>query len=181
MILAHFGDAAYPGNLDGTSFAGVAGYIGGTNALHVWSRADWQRFPGWKVPIWVASPPGPDAGRNDARAALDVLRTLGVPPGCVSMLDMEARKDDTYVEAFGALLQAAGYKVMVYGSASTVALNPPLNGYWLADYGPGGSPLPIDRAMELLRPTNVRALQYASNRLYDSSLVKHWTEGEMWK
>lgn len=177
MILAHFGDAAFAANLDGTSFDGVFGYLRAPNDLHTWTADDWKRFPGWKVPIWVGGQDGPGEGR----AAVTQLQALGVPKGCIIVLDMEGRKDDLYVMRFGRVVQAAGYLAWVYGSASTDRLNPPLNGYWLAEYGPGGAPLSTAQVMALLELPHVRGVQYASNRLYDSSLIKKWTEGEMWQ
>jgi hypothetical protein len=87
---------------------------------------------------------------------------------------METRIDRTYLEGFGGVLQAAGYKVWVYGSASTVFGNPQLNGYWVADYT--GQPFMSTRL-------GVRATQYAANLPpgFDASLVKEWTAAFMWK
>lgn len=166
----HMADAAFAATIP-PGFAIAAGYYGGPLAYHVWPAADWQRFPGFRLPIWVGGFDGADEGAQ----AVFALRALGVPAGCRTGLDMETRKDITYVEAFGAALQAAGYLVEVYGSASTVYGNPPLNGYWVADYG-----LTAGQMMTVLETPHVRAIQYASFPAYDASLVKAWTEGEMW-
>ncbi len=100
-------DAAYASNLAGWGGA-VAGYLGGPNAYHKWSLADWAPFvksrqP--KLPIWVG---GLD-GTSDGTAAVALLRQLGVPLGCVVVLDMETRRDITYVESFGHAVQWGGY------------------------------------------------------------------------
>lgn len=163
-------DAAYAANIS-TSWPGVvAGYLGGPNALNTWSQADWARFEAnRKLPIWVA---GLD-GTGEAWTALQALYALGVPSGTYTALDMETRIDKTYVEAYGAVLNWAGFKVFVYGSANTVFGNPSLNGYWVADYA-GTGPFMFSGA---------RLTQYASNAQYDSSTVKLWTYlfGRWWK
>src|SRR5215831_18161006 len=131
MTYATMGDAAFAANLDGTSFDIVAGYYGGPNAFHRWPVADWDRFPGYRLPIWV----GGQNGLGEGSQAVASLEALRVPHGSVTVLDMEGRKDITYVNSFGHTVREGGYKVWVYGSASTIGLNPPLNGYWVADYG----------------------------------------------
>ena len=55
-----------------------------------------------------------------------------MPKYVYTAVDMENRVDGTYVEHFGETLQDAGYKIFVYGSASSVFGNPLLNGYWVA-------------------------------------------------
>ena len=163
-------DAAFAANIPpGYDIAG--GYYGGPFAYHIWPPADWARFPGYKLPIWV----GGQEGSAEATLAAAALDGLGVPEGAITVLDMETRKDRTYVAAFGAAMQAAGYRVWVYGSYSTVGLNPPLNGYWIADYT-DSQPV-IDHLLAL---PHVRAVQYATGPGFDKSWVKAWTEGEMW-
>src|SRR5690348_3865328 len=173
MILHTRGDAAFASGLDGTSFEEVGGYFGGPLAYHVWPASDWAKFPGLRLPIWVGGNPG--NGVQEGREAVGELERLGVPAGCRIALDMETRRDVEYVSNFGGVLHDAGYLVEVYGSASTVFSNPPLNGYWVADYTP-------DMAMiaHLLASPHVRGVQWKAGPLYDSSLVKAWTEGQMW-
>jgi hypothetical protein len=168
-----WGDAAFAANLDGTAFAGVGGYYGGPLAFHVWAPADWQRFPGFREPIWVAGNPG--NGPAEGAAAVAALRKLRVPLGVRTAVDIEARHNAEYVANFGTVLQAAGYLVEVYGSESTVGRVPPLNGYWVADFT---SDMTLIR--QILREPHVRAVQYQAGPLYDTSLRKPWTEGEMW-
>lgn len=166
-------DAAFAANIPpGFDIAG--GYIPGRDDYHPWARSDWGRFPGYRLPITVPANPGD--GPTDGRIVVAYLHvSLGVPFGCIVVLDMEGRTDVEYVLNFGAAVQAGGYRVWVYGSESTVFGNPPLNGYWVADYT---SDLAAIDA--LLQHEHVRAVQFAAGPGYDSSLVKPWTEGEMW-
>ena len=171
MTYVRMADAAYAANIPpGFDIAG--GYYGGPNAYHVWPAPDWGRFPGFRLPIWVGGNDGAAEGADAWRA----LRNLGVPMESLTVLDMETRNsaaDAAYVEAFAA--NAGGYRVWVYGSASTVFRLPPLNGYWVADYTSDM------RAIDgLLQHEHVRAVQFAAVGPYDASLVKQWTEGEMW-
>ena len=172
MSYLHMADAAYAAAIP-PGFQVAAGYYGGPNAYHVWPAADWGRFPGLRLPIWV----GGFEGTAEGSAAVAALHKLGVPAGCCTVLDMETRVDWTYVEAFGAELQAAGYKVWVYGSAAYVFKNPELNGYWVADYV--GQPF--------MHPAvGVRATQYAAGLpgagggQFDASLVKAWVVPFLW-
>lgn len=169
-MYARMADAAFAGNIP-PGFDIAAGYYGGPNAYHVWHPSDWARFPGFKLPIWV----GGLAGEDEGREAVAELKALGVPAGSRTVLDLEDRKDITYVEAFGDVLRAAGYLVEPYGSAGEVFGNPPLNGYWVADYG-----LTAPQLDNVLQQGHVRAVQFEKGAAYDSSLVKPWTESEMW-
>ena len=157
-------DSAFAANIDQSWTGAVGGYYGGTGAYNVWSSGDWKRFEGnRKLPIWVAGLDGSGEGKQAVRA----LRSLAVPTGVYTAVDMENRVDKTYVEHFGQALQAAGYKVWVYGSSSSVFSNPRLNGYWVADYA-GKGPFMYNHA-------HVRATQYAAGTQYDSSTVRDWT------
>ena len=157
-------DSAFATNIDQAWTGAVAGYYGGPDAFHVWSPGGWQRFrSNRKLPIWVA---GLD-GRGEGERAAGALRALGVPKYVYTAVDMENRVDKTYVAHFGETLQAAGYKVFVYGSASSVFSNPLLNGYWVADFA-GTGPFMYDHR-------HVRATQYATGPDYDSSTVRDWT------
>jgi hypothetical protein len=169
MTYVKAADAAFASNIP-PGFQVVFGYYGGPNAFHVWSKADWDLFPGSKVPIWV----GGYDGKGEGVQAAQALRELGVPTGSYTVLDMETRKDDTYVNHFADALNAAGYRVWVYGSASTVFANPQRNGYFVADYV--ANPLPV------LQQVGVRAVQYLPDVRpgYDESLVKEWTVAGMW-
>jgi hypothetical protein len=165
-------DAAFPASIP-TEWAGaVAGYYGGPNALNVWSEADWDRFRHRrKLPIWV----GGLGGVPEGNAAVAALKALKVPHGAYTVLDLEGRVDKTYVEHFGDVLNDAGYRVWVYGEASTVFGNPPLNGWWVALWA-GIGPFMVDHP-------DVRATQFRQGTDFDSSTVKPWTfdEGSWWR
>jgi hypothetical protein len=169
-------DAAFAGNIDPHTWAGaVGGYYGGPRALNMWTVADWARFPHHrKLPIWVG---GLD-GRGEGKQAVDSLRFLGVPQRAWTAVDMETRVDKTYLANFWNEVGAAGYRVWVYGSASTVFGNPQLDGYWVADYA-GIGPFMFDA---VLAGVEVRATQYAPGPAYDSSTVKAYTldQGVWW-
>lgn len=165
-------DAAFSVNISTPWNRVVAGYYGGPNAYNVWTADDWQRWgPNRKLPIWV----GGLGGRTEGQDAVAALEALGVPKRVYTVVDMEGRVDKTYVTHFGEVLNAAGYKVWVYGSASTVFSNPSLNGYWVADYA-GIGPF-------LFSHSRVRATQYQPGDFYDSSTVKDYTYhfGRWWR
>lgn len=161
-------DSAYAADLKGWS-ADVCGYLPAPRAYHVWSDADWAMFLGnRKLPIWVAGLNGED----DAFAALKALFDLRVPRGTWVALDLESRVDKTYVARFGAVMDWAGYWVAVYGSASTVFGNPPLDGYWVADWTGQAHLYPHD---------DVVGTQYASGQQYDSSLFLATVGARFWQ
>jgi hypothetical protein len=165
---ATMGDAAFAANLDGTKFDIAGGYLSSPDDLHTWSRADWEGVPGYKLPIWVAG----FAGRQEAESCLTQCEDMKVPAGKTVALDMETRVDITYVSAFGAIMQHHGFKVWVYGSASSVFGNPQLNGYWVADYA-GVGPF-------MYSHMGVRATQWTDGAKYDQSTVKPWELENLW-
>ena len=72
-------DAAFAANIPpGYDIAG--GYYGGPFAYHIWPPADWARFPGYKLPIWV----GGQEGSAEATLAAAALDGLGVPEGAIT-------------------------------------------------------------------------------------------------
>lgn len=161
------GDAAFAANLFGTKFDAAAGYLSSGYQFHAWTAADWNTVPGPKLPIWV----GGFQGKQEAEACLNQLTTLKVTSGATVALDLEMRVDKTYVAAFGAIMQHYGFKVWVYGSASTVFNNPQLNGYWVADY----TFTPFMHSHP-----GVRATQWTDGAKYDQSLVKEWELVNLW-
>ena len=174
MTYLPMADAAFAANIP-PGFDIAAGYYGGPDAYHVWSGADWDLFPGYKLPIWVSASMSADSGRDEATEAAAALRALSVPEGSFTVLDRETWPDAGFVAAFGAVLASHGYRTWVYASESALAINPPLNGYWVADYT--SDLAAIDH---LLAMPHVRACQYATEPGFDRSLVRAWTEGEMW-
>ena len=176
LRLAKMADAAFAQDIT-PGFQIAAGYYGGAGAFHVWQRKDWDQFPGYRLPIWVA-PTGDKSGDIDGALAVDELKKLGVPADSFTVLDMELMTDRTYVNNFAATLRdGGGYRTWVYGSRVSVFTNPAPNGYWVADYG-----ITMAEGIGLLETPHVRAWQYAANLApgYDASLVKAWTEGGMW-
>lgn len=163
-------DAAYPANLRGSTGV-ILGYLVAPNALNGWTATEWGWFEAnYKIPIWV----GGMAGEAEGWGCLQQLYALGVPSGKGIILDLETRIDKTYVNAFGSVLQWAGFKVWPYGSASTLFQNPQLNGYAVAD--PTGVP-------HMYPHPGVRITQYAFNGSTDSDAVKDWLiqDAEVWK
>lgn len=167
-VWATMGDAAFAPGLFGTHFDAVAGYLSSGHEVNPWSVEDWQGVVGPKLPIWVAG----FNGKMDAESCLNGVWTIGATKGCYVAVDMEARVDETYVAAFGAIMQHEGYKVLVYGSASTVFNHPQLNGYWVADYA-GIGPF-------MYNHPGVRATQYQPGPNYDSSTVRPWILPGFW-
>src|SRR5258708_3723728 len=165
-------DAAFAAGIGAAWHGAVGGYYGGPDAYHVWPRGDWRQFAGRrKLPIWVAGFGGAQEGAAAARA----LHELGARAGAYTAVDREARVDGTDLEHCGAVRETAGYRVWVYGPASTVFGTPPLNGYWVADYA-GTGPF-------MYPAREVRATQYAPGPAFDRSAVKEWTYrfGRWWR
>jgi hypothetical protein len=135
LATLEFYDAAYPPEAPPAGADGVCGYIGG-DALNVWSSTDWERQRArYRLPIFVrANPPGPGA-EADVAAALKELRALGAPQGTLVAWDMEASVDASYIRQVESLVNAGGYRLIVYGSQSSVHGNANPNGlYWGADW-----------------------------------------------
>jgi hypothetical protein len=161
-------DAAFPGNLTGWT-GPVAGYYGGPEAYNVWTKAQWDQFTvNRKLPIWVAGL----NGSEEATVAVDMLTMLQVPRKSLTAVDLEERVDNTYLQNFGSVMHNAGYKVLVYGSATTVFGNLQLNGYWVADW--------TGQAF-MYNHLGVRGTQYASTPVADFDLWKPWVIPSMWK
>jgi hypothetical protein len=163
-------DAAFAANLNGTAFPIVAGYLQSANAFHPWSDNDFLTLHGPKLPIYVAN----SDGRKDAEQALQQLEHLDVPfhKDIYVAYDLETRKDDTLVSKFSALMNHYGFRVLVYGSASTVFENPKCNGYWVADYL---------QTLFMYSHMGTRMTQCIEGELYDTSTVKPWIVPYFWK
>lgn len=165
-------DAAFASDIPEPWDGVVGGYLSAKgDPYHPWSEAGWAIWRrNRKLPIFVQSHPLTDGHPvNEAFAVLRCLYALGVPRGVRTLLDMETAVDAPYVLKYGDVMHWAGYRVWVYGSASTVFGNPPLNGYLVADYVTTG-PFMYDHP-------DVRGTQYTDNppaRKYDSSTIKPW-------
>lgn len=124
-------DAAYP-PLSPPRWEVAAGYIGG-NTPHVWTRSEWAaQLAPYRLPIWVRSDGGDP--QRDADSAVTMLEVLGAPKGCAVALDLETRVDAAFVSTFNNIVVADGYKVLKYGSLSTIFQNPHTYGTWVADW-----------------------------------------------
>jgi hypothetical protein len=152
-------DAAYPqGALTDCDIA--CGYMGGLLATHAWTPQEWEaQTARWRLPIFVPNTALP--ARQQAKACIQALRDLGVPPGNAYSLDLEAAIAPDWVRLFADTTHAAGWRCMVYGSPGTLFANPPRTGYWVAN--PTGSPHMYEHPL-------VRGTQYAWQTDWDLSL-----------
>lgn len=113
----------------------TGGYIGGATP-HVWTPNEWRtQALAKKLPIYVPSyfhdgilRPG-----TDAVECVQALKAAGVPQGVCVGLDLETLIAPAYVESFDSVLFSAGWRVLEYGSSSTIFKNPKTSaGYWVA-------------------------------------------------
>lgn len=158
-------DAEYRDNIEPSGFDAVAGYIGGS-AANIWTNSDFWSLDHAlrRLPIWVGAVGGIAriSALADASAAVARLRELTVHPGRVVALDMETAVDPRYVLTFGHIVANAGYMTWVYGSLDFVFRNPPLDGYWVADY---------DHVTTKPAHPMVVAKQYANGQSIDRSVI----------
>jgi hypothetical protein len=129
-----FYDAAFPPSVPPKT-DGVCVYIGG-DTPHIWSKGEIDAQPArYRLPVFVRSdPPGPGAGA-DTVAAISYLKYIGAPTGILVAWDMETAMDFAYINEVYQDLRASGYKLIVYGSQSTVMGNDNPDGlYWGADW-----------------------------------------------
>lgn len=141
-------DAAYPESVVKFGvplWEAVAGYIGG-NTPNVWTKDEWNlliKLSGaqFALPIYTRSNPLSHDPVQDARIAIDKLNFLGVEKNVCMALDLETAIAPGYVKTFDQQIVMAGWKVVAYGSKSTIFLNgKPSGGHWVADWpavGPG--------------------------------------------
>jgi hypothetical protein len=116
---------------------GIAFYIGG-DTPHVWTPSEIAQTPyRFRLPIFVRSNPG-DPGvsvANDVLNALNYLKSIKAPAGCLIALDLETAVNPPYVSNFYVGMKQAGFAVMDYGSKSTLyGNNNPSGYYWGADW-----------------------------------------------
>ena len=136
MSLYQMFDAAYPPSSPYPGCQAVAGYIGG-NTPHVWTTDQWKRFSHLRqFPIWTGySEANPTHHGQQAVAA---MRKLGwaarLPNRRAVIVDEETEVNAAWINAFAAVLWAAGYQTFIYGSLATVLDNPPEEGYLIADW-----------------------------------------------
>ena len=148
-------DQAYPSSA-APKVDGCLVYVGG-DTPHVWSDAEMNAAPGrFRVPCYVRSNPAQADPHADARVLLGWLATHKVPKGVTTVLDLETAVDPAYVSGFAADVHAGGYRVIDYGSSSTLFKNPREDGYFVADY----------TGVDHVYPNSV-ATQYAAKGAYD--------------
>ena len=140
MVLTHvrvalIADTSKPTQLPPHEFGAVAGYIGG-DTPHVWTPADWRKFPhDRKLPIFVRSTVvGAQGGLDDGFAALEALYELGVPKGSYVAYDRETNTDVQGTHAFNGVVHWGGFYPLPYGSKGNIFDHPAPYGYWVADY-----------------------------------------------
>jgi peptidoglycan hydrolase-like protein with peptidoglycan-binding domain len=118
-----------------SAFKVTGGYIGGATP-HVWTADEWKlKALGKRLPIYVPTffNSGILTAGSDAVACVNDLKALSVPKGVLVGLDFETLVSGQYVSTFDNILVEAGYKVLLYGSTSTVFKNPKSSGgYWAA-------------------------------------------------
>jgi hypothetical protein len=136
--LVQIGDSAYPLAAGGypSSVVGWGFYIGG-DTPHVWSDAEIAALPyRYRLPIYTRSDPSGSAqAQSDANAAVAWARAHSQPAGTLIQLDFETAVEAAYVDAFDAVVTAAGFKTLLYGSQSAVLQNPqPSGGYNVANW-----------------------------------------------
>lgn len=129
-----FYDAAFP-PAEPPATDGVCVYIGG-DAVHVWTLEEIGMQPArYRLPVFVRSnPPGPGAAQ-DVASGLSRLRAIGAPRRTLVAWDMETAADALYIRGVSTGLANGGYKLIVYGSESTVRGNQVPDGLiWGADW-----------------------------------------------
>jgi peptidoglycan hydrolase-like protein with peptidoglycan-binding domain len=130
-----FYDAAWPPDPPPVT-DGVVIYIGG-DTPHVWTPEEIAQQPArYRLPIFVRSNPRGIAGvASDVNAALRGLADIKAPRGILVAWDMETAADKTYITGIYTGMAAHGYRVIVYGSQSSVMGNDvPDDLYWGADW-----------------------------------------------
>lgn len=128
-------DAAYPPKLYPEGAQGLAFYIGG-DTPHVWTPAEIQACHYvYRLPIFVRSNPVHSEAGEDVNLAITRLNVIGAPKGIIVAWDSETSVDPRYIGDVYKLLSQGGYKMMDYGSNSTVFGNDIPDGYyWGADW-----------------------------------------------
>jgi hypothetical protein len=158
-------DAAYPVGTWPKGYSIGAGYIGG-DTPHIWTTQEWGRYgKRRKLPIYTQNHPNTATAEQEGFAALKRLYEIECPKGNPVAWDAEDAVNHDWSNIFASVLAWGGYRLWVYGQASTVFNNLPHNGYWVAGWT--GTPY-------MSTHPDVRATQYASGKDWDSSTVKPW-------
>jgi hypothetical protein len=166
-------DAAYPPASAPPGCTIVAGYIGGSEALNVWTPAEWQRFETlYQVPIWVPDTSGDP--KTQASEACAAAKTLGWGPYLsyrrLIVFDLELAEVPAWYASVAAEVAAQGYQAAAYGSLSTVLANKAAV-VWSADW---------DGDYALDHGQSIEASQYAADVAWDNTQVDYSAASEWW-
>jgi hypothetical protein len=166
-------DAAYPPTSAPPGCTVVAGYIGGSEALNVWTPAEWQRFRHlYQVPIWVPDTSGDP--KAEARAACAASKALGWGPYLSSrrllVFDLEMAEVPAWYAAAAAEVAAQGYIAAAYGSLSTVLANKAAV-VWSADW---------DGDYALDDGQSIEATQYSADVAWQDTQVDYSAVSDWW-
>jgi hypothetical protein len=129
-----FYDAAYPPASSPVT-DGVCFYIGG-DTPHVWTKAEVSAQKArYRLPVFVRSNPESASATKDVTEAVTQLHAIGAPAGILVAWDLESAVDAAYIAAVYRSVKPVGYRLIVYGSQSTVLGNDsPGDLYWGADW-----------------------------------------------
>jgi hypothetical protein len=166
-------DAAYPPASAPPGCTVVAGYIGGSEALNVWTPAEWRRFETlYQVPIWVPNTSSdPKAQASEACAA---SKTLGWAPNQPNrrliVFDLELAEVPAWFASVAAEVASQGFQAAAYGSLSAVLANK-ARVVWSADW---------DGDYALDHGQSIEATQYVSDVAWDNTQVDYSAVSEWW-
>lgn len=136
MTLLKFADAIGISEITGGPFDGIAFYLPGGDAFRAWPDAEVRAITTrYRLPVFVRSNPSLNLVPGDVIACIAGLARAGAPAGTLVALDSETSSDPAYVIPFVTAVNVAGWKVMDYGSESTLRGNLNPDGYyWGADW-----------------------------------------------
>jgi len=164
-------DAAVPPHTAPPGIEGVMGYIGGARATRVWTYGEWLRFQHLRqFPLYV-----PDLNHPPAPQALDAVtraKKLGwaafmpEPVRRVILVDLQAETHPAWRAGAAAVVTAAGFVLVVYGSLSTVLGN--AAELVIAADWTGGSALPPVPAGQ-----TIGGLQWEPNVAFGGTMVDY--------
>lgn len=131
MTTLRFADAISLASITGGPFDGIAFYLPGGDAYRAWPLSEVHAIPArYRLPVFVRSNPSVSLIAGDVATCIAGLRACGAPAGTLVALDSEMSADPSYVIPFVLALNAAGWKVIDYGSESTMRANLNPDGYW---------------------------------------------------
>jgi hypothetical protein len=166
-------DAAYPPSSAPPGCTAVAGYIGGSEAVNVWTPAEWQQFKGlYQVPIWV--PNTSDNATTQASQACAAAKALGWAPHHADtrliVFDLETDEVPAWYASVAAEVTAQGFQAVAYGSLSTVLANKAAV-VWSADW---------DGDYALNPGQSIEATQYSANIAWENTQVDYSAASDWW-